>query len=130
MSHAVTIRPIRSDTDLDAALSRLDAIFDAEPETPAGDEREVLAALVSDYERRHHPVERPEDLPIDPIAALRFHMERLGLRQVDLVPYMGTQPRVSEVLSGKRSLTVEMIAALSRGLGISAEDLLPPIAVR
>lgn len=125
MSNLVAVRPIYDDADLDAALARFDAIFHAVPGTPDGDERAVLAALIHEYERRVHPVERPTDRPISPVEAMRFHMERLGLRPKDLAPYMGSQPRVSEVLAGKRKLTVEMIAKLSRGLGIPAEDLLP-----
>ena len=124
MTPAVTVRPIRDDSDLVAALSRLDAIFHADPGSSDGDEREVLSALVHDYERRHHPVERAGERPVSQADALRFHMERLGLRQADLIPYMGASSRVSEVLGGKRGLSVEMIRNLSRSLGIPAEDLL------
>jgi HTH-type transcriptional regulator / antitoxin HigA len=121
---AVAVRPIRTDEYLRAALDRLYAVFHAPAGTPVGDEREVLSVLVHDYERRHHPVERPGDKPIPPAEALRFHMERLGLRQADLIPYLGASSRVSEILAGKRRLSVPMIRALSQGLGIPAEDLL------
>ena len=90
------------------------------PGSPEDDEAEVLTVLIEAYERERWP-----ERAIDPVAALRFHMDRLGLSQADLVPYMGANSRVSEVLGGKRKLTAEMIARLSRGLGIPSEDLLP-----
>ncbi len=121
MSNLVAVRPIYDD----AALARLGEIFHASRGTPEGDERAVLAALVHDYERHHRPVEEPTDRGISPVEALRFHMERLGLRPKDLIPYMGVSSRVSEVLGERRNLTVEMVANLSRGLGIPADDLLP-----
>lgn len=124
MSHAVTVRPIHDDADLAVALTRLDRIFHAERETPEGDEREVLSLLIHDYERRNHPVEASGDPEVDPVDALVFHMERLGLRNVDLIPALGASSRVSEVLGRKRALTVGMIRGLYREFGISPEDLL------
>ena len=121
MNETTTVRPIRSDADLDAALARLDDIWEAQPGTPLGDEREVLATLVHAYERERYPVG-----PSDPVEALMFHMDRLGLKQADLIPYMGASSRVSEVLNRKRSLTVDMIRNLSQGLGIPAESLIGP----
>ena len=85
MTMTVVVRPIYSDADLDAALARLDEIFDAEPGTPEGHERVVLTAMIESYEREHF-----EPLgPSDPVEAIRFHMDRLGLKQADLIPYMG-----------------------------------------
>ncbi len=120
MNPTVAVRPIRNDADLDAALARFDEIFHADPGTPEDDERKVLAVLIHAYEQEHYPLSQD-----DPIEVLRAHMDRLDLRPKDLIPYLGSQPRVSEVLAGKRRLTVEMITALSRGLRIPAEDLLP-----
>lgn len=83
-----------------------------------GDRLELLTVLVEAYENSKFPVESP-----DPIAAILFRMQEKGLKQVDLVPFFGTRSRVSEVLGRKRPLTVQMIRALSIGLGISAETL-------
>lgn len=80
---------------------------------------DLLTVLVQDYEDKKYPIEPPS-----PIEAIKFRMEEKGLRQADLVPYFGTRSRVSEVLSGKRPLTIPMIRAISVGLGISAEVLI------
>lgn len=79
---------------------------------------ELLTVLVEAYENQKYPIEAP-----DPISAILFRMQEQGLKQADLVPYFGTRSRVSEVLARKRPLTVNMIRALSSGLGISAETL-------
>ncbi|NVN03288.1 MULTISPECIES: ImmA/IrrE family metallo-endopeptidase [Asaia] len=79
---------------------------------------EVLTVLIESYENGKCPVE-----PTDPIDAILFRMEERGLKRADLIPYFGTSSRVSEVLNRKRPLTVQMIRALSLGLGISAETL-------
>jgi len=110
---------IKTEADYEAALSRLDELLDAEPDTPEGDEFELWATLISAYEEKAFPI----DLP-DPIAAIRFRMEQAGLKQVDVVSYIGSASRVSEVLKGKRTLSLSMIRKLHEGLGIPAEVLL------
>ena len=110
---------IKTETEYEAALARLDELFDAKPGTPKGDEFELWVTLVEIYEEEHFPI----DLP-DPITAIRFRMEQAGLRQVDLLPYIGSPSRVSEVLNGKRKLSLSMIRKLHEGLGIPAEVLL------
>lgn len=112
------IKPIKTEADYEAALAELDALFDAEPDTPAGDRFEVLAILVETYEEKHHKISLP-----DPIEAIEYHMERLGLSRKDLEPYIGQRGRVSEILGRKRALTLEMIRNLEKGLGIPAEIL-------
>ena len=82
------------------------------------DRLEILSVLIESYENGKYPVEPP-----DPINAILFRMEERGLKQADLIPYFGTSSRVSEVLKRKRPLTVQMIRAVSLGLGISAETL-------
>jgi HTH-type transcriptional regulator / antitoxin HigA len=104
--------------DYQAALEEIDAIFDAEPGTPEGDRLEILVTLVEAYEEKHHRIPLP-----DPIEAIEFHMERLGLTRKDLEPYIGSRARVSEILNRKRSLTLRMIRNLSEGLGIPTEIL-------
>ena len=110
---------IKAEADYLEALARIDALMEAESGTPEGDELELLAALVEMYEDRHFPVDPP-----DPIEAIKFRMDQEGLTQKDLVPYIGGKSKVSEVLSGKRALTLSMMRALNRHLGIPAEVLL------
>lgn len=113
------IRPIRTPADHAAALKRIEAIFGARPGTPKGDELDLLATLVEVYEDREIPMPAPS-----PLDAIRFRMEQQGLRAKDLVPYIGSASKVSEVLSGKRALSLSMIRNLVDGLGIPAEILL------
>lgn len=112
-------RLIKNAADYEAALARIETIFAAQPETPEGDELELLVHLVETYEATVWPIEMP-----DPVAAIRFRMEQAGLRQADLVPYIGSKSKVSEVLNGKRPLSISMIRNLSHGLGIPAPVLL------
>ena len=114
-----SITPIRTEADHKAALARIDALMDAEAGSPEIDELSVLADLVGVYEARHFPIELPT-----PVEAIRFRMEQAGLGQRDLEPYIGSRGKVSEVLSGKQSLTLAMIRALHKHLGIPAEVLI------
>lgn len=112
-------RVIKTEQDLNAALARIEEIFAASPGSPDGDELELLVMLVERYEEEHFPIDAP-----DPIAAIRFRMEQKGLKQKDLVPFIGSQSKVSEVLSGRRPLSLAMIRSLSGGLGIPADVLI------
>ncbi len=114
----MNIKPIRTAADHETALARLDAIFDSAPGTPTGDEAEVLATLIQRYEEKYFPIGQPS-----PVDAIRFRMEQQGLKPKDLVPYLGSASKISEVLSGRRSLSLAMIRNLM-GLGIPAEVLL------
>jgi HTH-type transcriptional regulator / antitoxin HigA len=114
-----TIRAIRTEADYRAALARIDALMDAEFGTPDGDELDVLTDLVELYEARHVPIGYPS-----PIEAIRFRMEQGGLSPRDLVPFLGSRAKVSEILSGKRQLTMQMARALHANLGIPADVLL------
>ena len=116
MAHII---PIRTEADHRQALARIDALMDAEAETPEADELSVLADLVEAYETKHFPIERPT-----PVDAIRFRMEQAGLEPRDLEPYIGSRGKVSDVLSGKQPLTLPMIHALHRHLGIPADVLL------
>jgi HTH-type transcriptional regulator/antitoxin HigA len=113
------LKPIRSEADYEANLSRLEALMDAAPGTPEGDELEILASLIERYEDERFPIEAPS-----PLAAIRFRMEQQDLSPRDLEPYIGSRARVSEVLSGARALSIDMIRALNQGLGIPAEILI------
>ena len=115
----VNISPIRTEEDHEAALSRLAEIFQAEIGTPEGNERDILADLVELYEDKHYPIGLP-----DPISAIKFRMDQANLTARDLVPFIGSRAKVSEVLSGKRSITMSMARALHQHLGIPADVLL------
>jgi len=115
----MNIKPIRSDDDLRAAFKRLEPIFQAQEGTPEADEMEVLVTLIEAYERRHFPIG-----PADPVEAIKFRMEQQGLTPKDLMPYIGSSGRVSEVLSRKRRLSLQMVKRLHTGLHIPYESLL------
>jgi HTH-type transcriptional regulator/antitoxin HigA len=110
---------IKSDSDCAAALARIEKLMDAKRNTPQGDELELLSLLVHDYEEKVFPIDKP-----DPVAAIRFRMQQQGLEPKDLVPLLGSRSRVSEVLSGRRNLSLKMIRNLVQRLGIPAEVLL------
>lgn len=107
---------IKTAVQYEATLARIDQIFDAKPGTPRGDELELLLLLVEHYEDETYPIDPP-----DPIEALQFRMEQGGLKPKDLVPYIGSKSKISEVLSGRRNLSLNMIRKLVTGLGIPAE---------
>ena len=107
---------IKTEAEYKATLARIEAIFDAKPGTAKGDELELLLLLVETYEDQTYPI----DLP-DPIEALRFRMDQVGLKPKDLIPYIGSKSKVSEVLSGQRPLSLTMIRKLVMGLHIPAE---------
>lgn len=111
--------PLRSEEDLTAALHEIERLFEAPPGTREYDRLELLTLLVSDYERTHHPVPPP-----NPIEAIRFRLEQLGLTRKHLETILGSRSRVSEILSGKRPLTIRMMRALHKQLGIPAQSLL------
>ncbi len=113
------IKPIRTEEEHEEALARIDEIFDAEEGTPEDLELEALVEQVKAYEAR--TVER--DFP-DPISAIKFRMDQAGLTQRDLIPLIGSRAKVSEVLSGKRELTMSMARALHEHLGVPADALL------
>lgn len=116
------IRPIRTDADHEWALAEIEQYFRTEPEpgTPAADRFDVLATLIEAYERAHYPIEAPA-----PVDVLRFHMEQNGLGQTDLAKVLGSRPRASEVLAGRRDLSLSMIAAIRAAWGIPADLLVP-----
>lgn len=115
------IRPIRTEKDYEAALARIEETFDAEPDTPEGDELEILASLVETYEKRNYPIGLP-----DPIEAIKIRMEDLGLERKDLESVIGSKGRISEILNRKRPLTLPMVQRLSEKLGLPTEVLAQP----
>ena len=115
----MTIHPIRTEADHDAALARIEALWDARPGTAEHDELEVLGILVAAYEDVRWPILTP-----NPVEAIKFHMEQNGLRQKDLAGVIGSPSRASEILSGHRMLTVEMIRAIHGAWSIALESLI------
>ena len=113
------IKVIKTGSEYAAALARAEKLMDAKPGTSSGDELEILSLLIHDYEERVFPIAKP-----DPVAAIRFRMTQQGLTNNDLVPFLGSRSRVSEILSGRRSLSLKMIRALVGGLRIPADVLL------
>ena len=115
----MNIKPIKTDADYRAALKEIESLMAATPDSPEGEKLDVLVTLVEAFEARHYPI----DLP-DPVAAIKFEMEQKGLSVKDLEPMIGKSNRVYEVLSHKRSLSLNMIRNLHNGLGIPAEVLI------
>ena len=100
------LKPIRNTADYEAALTEVERLWGAKAGTPKGDRLDVLATLIDAYEETHFPFDRP-----DPIDAIKFRMEQLGLTRRDLEPLIGSRARVAEILNRKRSLSIEMIGA-------------------
>jgi HTH-type transcriptional regulator/antitoxin HigA len=115
----MTYKVIKTEGDYTKALSRIDELMDAEPNTPEGDELELLITLIELYEDKRYPIDMP-----DPIEAIKFRMEQLNLNQQALVPFLGSKSKVSEILNKKRPLSLSMMRALHKGLGIPADILL------
>lgn len=115
------VRPIRSRAEYDAAVRRLDVLMatDPEPGSVDDDELELLQMVIGRYDDEH-----AKEWPLSPIEAIEFRMQQNGLEKKDLAPFLGSLSRVSEVLSGRRELTVGMIRKLHEGLGIPAKSLI------
>lgn len=113
------IRPIHSEEDLKRALREINRLWKSKPGTPKGDRLEVLAILIETYEKEHFPIDPP-----NPIEAIKFRLEQQGLDRKVLEAAIGSRPRVSEVLNGRRSLTPPMIPRLSALLDIPADVLM------
>lgn len=115
----MTLKVIKTQKDYQEALQRLELIFDAKKGSKEGDELEVLAILLDNYEKEKHKITSP-----DPIEAIKFRMEQLGYKQKDLAEIVGLKSRVSEILNRKRKLTLDMIRKLNEALGIPTDILI------
>jgi len=116
-------RLIKSDQTYEEALAYVESLMDAKPGTKQEEELELWALLIEQYENEHHPIRDP-----DPVEAIRFRMDQLGLNRKDLEPFIGQKSRVSEVLNRKRPLSLPMIRSLHTHLGISAAVLVREVA--
>ena len=110
---------MKSKRDYQYALGEVESLMGAKRGTAEGDRLDVLVILIEAWEASHYPI----DLP-DPVEAIKYHMDQKGLEPCDLVPFIGSRSRVSEVLNRKRPLTLGMVWRLHRGLGIPAESLI------
>jgi len=113
------IRLIKTQKDYQKALKQFEQVFDAKKGTKEADQAELLAILIENYEDEHYPIEAP-----DPIEAIKFRMEQLDLSRSDLASVLGYKSRVTEVLSGKRKLSLQMIRNLHNQLKIPYEALM------
>ena len=117
----MNINPIRTDTDYRAALQAISRLVETNPApgTAEGDFLDVMGTLIEAYEQKTFPIGAA-----DPIEAIKFRMEQGGLTPRDLVPSIGRQNRVYEVLNGTRPLSIQMIRNLHKDLGIPADSLI------
>lgn len=114
----MNIKPIRTRIDYHHALKRIESLMDAKSGTPEGDELYVLSILVEKYEQDKFPI-----LPPNPVAAIKFRLEQLGMTQADFAQIVGPN-RASEILNGQRSISIGLIKIIHRELGIPYESLL------
>lgn len=117
----MNLRLIKNEAELQAALEEMARLWGSAPGTPEGDTLDILGLLVNAYESAHYPIDPP-----DPVEAIKFRMEQGGVTRKELEGYLGGKNRVSEILSGKRGLSVKMISRLHHGLKIPLESLFPP----
>ncbi len=123
----MNVRPIRNDNDHRAALAQIEACWAAPEGTAKGDRLSVLLALVEIYEEKRWPIEIGENF--DPIDVLSYAIEELGHTQTELAELLGSRSRASEILSRRRSLTVEMIHKISESWKIPADLLVRPYRI-
>jgi HTH-type transcriptional regulator / antitoxin HigA len=113
------IRPIKTEADYERALGEIERLWGAAANTPKGDKLDILLILVEAYEQAHYPINPP-----DPVEAIKFRMEQMGLTRKDLEPYLGKRGRVAEVLNRQRKLSLNMIRRLHTHLHIPLESLI------
>lgn len=113
------IKPIKTESDYQTALRRMENLFDAEVGTQESDEADILGLMIDHYEAHHYPIDAP-----DPIEAIKIRMEEMKLKQADLIPVLGGKNRVSEILNRRRRLTLGMIRRLAEYLNLSAAVLI------
>ena len=109
---------IHTEEEYHAALGHVEILMDAEPGSAAEEDLELWTLLIETYEEEHHSIPPP-----DPVEAICFRMEQLGLKPVDLTAYIPSKSKISEVLNRKRPLSLSMIRSLHDGLGIPTDVL-------
>ncbi|WP_037585209.1 helix-turn-helix domain-containing protein [Stenoxybacter acetivorans] len=118
-----TVKIIRTEADYEATVQRLEQLMDNNPPTGSeeNDELDALACLLEAYENKHYMIVRE---PITALEVIKFQMEQNDLSQKGMEAYLGSPSKVSEVLNGKRALSLSMIKKLHQGLHIPADLLL------
>lgn len=121
----MNIHPIRTEVDYEKALLRIDELMELDLAlgTKLSDELEILVLLVEKYEEKNWSIATP-----DPIEAIKYRMEEMGLKQKDMIPIFGTKSKVSEVLNRKIGLSLTMISNISSKLHIPLEVLIPKVS--
>jgi HTH-type transcriptional regulator / antitoxin HigA len=124
MEMAMNVKIIKSEKDYEAAMARLSALMSLDPESNSQEENELelIALVIQDFERQTVP-----PVKADPIESILFRMDQMQLTRKDLIPYIGSISKVSEVLSRKRPLSLPMIRRLNQGLGIAADILIEDV---
>lgn len=115
---------LKTEQEYNEACERIYSLINSsekpiEPNSSEGEEIELLSLLAENYEHEHYPITAP-----NPIEAIKFRIDQMNLKQTDIAPLFGGKTRVSEVLNGKRPLTLKMITLLNRYLGIPLESLI------
>ena len=115
------LKPIKTNKQHDLYLERAYELMqlDLKPNSKESDELEVLSILIESYEKTHYPIEAP-----NPIEAILFRLDQLGMSKSDLSKLLGSRSRTSEILKGRRKLSINMIRKLNKELGISAQTLI------
>ena len=115
----IQIKPITNEAEFEAANESIELLLNCPEDSEDEKILEAITILASEYEKKHYPIPKP-----NPIEAIKYKMEELKLSQKDIAKYFGGENRVSEVMTGKRKLSLRMIKALHQNLGISAATLL------
>ena len=115
----MNIKPIRTEKNYEKALARVEELWGVDENTSEGEEFEVLFTLVEAYEQKHYPIPPPH-----PIEAIKFRLDQMGIKKSELKNYLGSRSRVSDILNGKRKLSINMIRKLNKKLNIPAETLI------
>ncbi|HPN20058.1 MAG TPA: helix-turn-helix domain-containing protein [Chitinophagales bacterium] len=115
----ITIEPINNKKQYEKALHKIESLIDCKQGSQEEQYLEAISILVHEYEKKHYPI-----LPLEPIEVIKYKMEQEGLSQQDIAKYFGGKNRASEVLNGKRKLTLKMVKSLYNNLQIPAEVLL------
>ena len=117
----IMVRPIHNDSDHSAALQEIERLWNSEDGSLEAERLDLLMLMVEAYEAEHYPIPAP-----DPIDMIEFVMDQRGLSKSDLIPYLGSRAKVSEILNRRRPLSLEMIRKLHSGLGLPADILVQP----
>ena len=113
------LKLIKTKEEYALALAQMEQLFDVTPDSDQFDEAELLMFLINTYENQHYAINTP-----DPIEAIKFRMEQMGMKRTDMTKYFGTRGRVTEILNRQRELSLAMIKKLHKEFGIPAESLL------